>query len=103
MGRLGRNTIYVPIEDQPEPDPSPIEEMLAEAEPTLAPMSFSSMSSEDEVVHRPWEPTGDETPKKTVELDRTSAGPYTVPPPETAGGSIPSGYAQFRKFGPDEA
>lgn len=79
---------------------SPIEGMLAAAAPEIM---LSSLSDEVTVVHRPWSPTGDETPRRTIELEETSRNPYTVPVAETAGGSIPAGFAQFRKFGPDEA
>lgn len=88
------------VGDQPSApeDPTPIERMLAAAAQPVSPLTL-----DETPVFPPWEPTGDESPKKTVELDRDSATPYTVPPPETAGGSIPSAYAQFRKFGPDES
>ena len=104
MARLGR-TPYVPGEDQlKQEDPSPVEMMLSAAEPSLAPLSMLAAFSEEEgVAFPPWEPTGDETPQRTVELDRNNSNENTVPPPQTAGGSIPSAFARFRQYGPDEA
>lgn len=105
MARLGR-TPYTPAEDQEPDDPSPVELMLFEAEPTLAPLqSFQTLDAEEEEtpVFPPWEPTGDETPAKTVQLDLLSATKDTVPPPETAGGGVPSAYIRMRQYGPDEA
>lgn len=83
-------------------DFSPAEWMLLQANPAFFDNDYPH-ADEGEIVHFPWEPTGDETPKKTVELEESSKTPYTVPVAETAGGSIPSGFAQFRKYGPDES
>ena len=94
--RVGRQP-YVPAEDQEEQPLSPVEMMLAQAEPEF--FEVETVAEDDEeVVHRPWEPTGEETPKRTVEaaidLDKSP------PPPETAGGSIPSAFARFRQYEP---
>jgi hypothetical protein len=102
MSRIGRQR-YVPAEDRERGQSlSPVEALLAAAEPTLVPQAVMR-TLDEETVFPPWEPTGDETPKKTVELDRESATDNTVPPPQTAGGAIPAAFARFRQYGPDES
>lgn len=87
---------YVPIEDQLEEPMSPAEAMITSAEPRGLP---APLRAADQVVFPPWEPTGEETPKRTVEgVDLR----FSPPPPETAGGAIPSSRTHINRFGPDE-
>jgi hypothetical protein len=80
-----------PAEFNPE---SPTERMLAAA----APETYSGPYAAEEVVHRPWTPTGETKPQRTVEPVDLEGSP---PPPLTAGGSIPSSRIPMRQFGPD--
>lgn len=97
--RVGR-VPYVPAEDREKQPMSPAEAMLAAAEPELFETS-EPLTAEEDVIHLPWYPTGDETPKRTIKAADDLE--HSPPPTETAGGSIPSAYAQFRKWGPDES
>lgn len=88
--------------DIEELDLSPAEQLLMEAQGPGDNVDYQD-AAEGEVVHRPWEPTGDESPKLTIEADRDSVQPWSVPPPQTAGGSIPSAFARFRHYDRDSS
>jgi hypothetical protein len=87
------------MSDQPEL--SPAEAMLLAADPDSAPGFLGGSHFEGDPVIVPWSPTGNENPQRTIKpADDLTMSP---PPPETAGGSIPSAHARFRQFGPDES
>lgn len=91
---------YVPAEDQAPQEMSPAETLLLAADPESAPRAVGSVFEGDPVIV-PWHPTGKENPQRTIKAaDDLDKSP---PPPETAGGSIPSAFARFRQYGPDEA
>lgn len=74
---------------------SPTEQMLAAAAPEVF---GEPWTAEDEAVHLPWTPTGQEKAQRTVEGVNLVGSP---PPPETAGGAIPSSRIPMRQFGPE--
>lgn len=93
-------TPYTPAEDQEPEALSPADALLLAADPENAPRAASTEFEGDPVIV-PWRPTGKENPQKTIKAaDDLDKSP---PPPETAGGSIPSAFARFRQYGPDEA
>lgn len=77
-------------------DLSPAESFLEAAEP-----GFFSEDEDTEPVYLPWTPKGKDNPQKTIiaadDLE------FSPPPPQTAGGGIPSAFAHFRRWGPDES
>lgn len=93
----GETRRYVPVEDQESDPASPAEGIVAAAD-VLPPPTRRTLVQGD-FVFPPWEPTGDETPKKTVEgIDLQ----FSPDPPQSAGGSIPSSKTHMNRFGPDE-